>query len=444
MECGWGKVTISQVASIYIGGTPSRSVPEYWGGEIKWASARDVANCASRYIRDTQESISTLGLRNSAAKVLDKDTTLITARGTVGAICMLAESMAFNQTCYGLVAKQNTDPTYLYYALKASLSEIATISYGTVFNTITMSSFDVLKIPHPPLAEQRAIAHILGTLDDKIELNRQMNQTLEAMAQALFKSWFVDFEPVCAKAQGRDSGLPKHIDALFPESFEESDLGDIPAGWEIVSIEDLSKRVAMGPFGSSIKVSTFVQSGIPVISGQHLNHTMLEDNDYNFVSPEHAERLRNSNIFRGDIVFTHAGNIGQVAYIPDTSRYERYVISQRQFYMRCDLAKTSPLFIVYYFKSPEGQHMLLANTSSTGVPSIAQPVSYLKTIKLRVPTKPLIDEFDKLIHALHSRMSKNSEESKTLADIRDTLLPKLLSGEIRVKDTEKFIKEGIT
>ena len=130
----------------------------------------------------------------------------------------------------------------------------------------------------------------------------------------------------------------------------------------------------MGPFGSSIKVSTFVDKGIPIISGEHLNNTKLSDGKYNFITPEHAEKLKNANVYRGDVIFTHAGNIGQVAYIPETSKYNRYVISQRQFYIRCNSNKAIPEFVTYFFKSPEGQHKLLANTSQSGVPSIAQPV----------------------------------------------------------------------
>lgn len=376
--------------------------------------------------------------------VRDNDALLSTVRPNLEhyAYVKKAKPNTIASTGFAVISPKNIEPRYLYYYITtkpftAYLSQIAA-SHTSAYPAFNPEVIENAELLLPPESEQRAIAHILGTLDDKIDLNRQINETLESIAQTLFKSWFVNFDPVRAKALGRDSGLPKHLDALFPDSFEESDLGEIPARWKISSIADLSERVAMGPFGSSIKVSTFVERGIPVISGQHLSHTMLEDNDYNFVSPEHAERLRNSNVFRGDIVFTHAGNIGQVAYIPDTSCYERYVISQRQFYMRCDLTKTSPLFIVYYFKSPVGQHRLLANTSSTGVPSIAQPVSYLKTIRLRVPTKPLLDEFDRLILALHQRMSNNNAESKTFADIRDSLLPKLISGKLRV-DPQRII-----
>jgi len=121
----------------------------------------------------------------------------------------------------------------------------------------------------------------------------------------------------------------------------------------------------MGPFGASIKVETFVPEGVPIISGQHLHGFILEDNTFNFITREHASSLNNAVVQRGDIVFTHAGNIGQAAFIPKTSRYERYVISQRQFYMRCDLSQVTPTFVSLYFNSPEGRHRLLANTSSS-------------------------------------------------------------------------------
>ena len=290
-----------------------------------------------------------------------------------------------------------------------------------------------MRITLPPPEEQRAIASVLGVLDDKIELNRWMNETLEALAQSLFKAWFIDFDPVranaaCLPALGSDPATAR----LFPDRFQDSAFGQIPKGWSVRTIEEVSERVAMGPFGSSIKVDTFVPDGVPVVSGQHLHGFMLEDNTFNFIAEEHAQRLRNAMVQRGDVVFTHAGNIGQVAFIPENSRYSRYIISQRQFFMRCDLSKVTPSFIALYFRSPEGQHRLLANTSSSGVPSIARPVTYLRSIRLTVPSKPVLDAFESLVRPILLQFRRNEEESRTLASLRDALLPKLLSGELRV------------
>ena len=210
-----------------------------------------------------------------------------------------------------------------------------------------------------------------------------------------------------------ESNLPFRVDLFVwddvPESFrqrieadraplvgQEAGDGRVAAtksesDWSLVPVEQLAEKVAMGPFGSSIKVATFVPDGVPIISGQHLHGTRVDESPgFNFITQEHAQRLANANVRRGDVIFTHAGNIGQVAYIPETSRFERYVISQRQFYLRCDCSKAIPEYVARYFTSAEGQHQLLANTSQVGVPSIAQPVSYLRT--LRIPVPPLSEQ----------------------------------------------------
>ncbi len=170
----------------------------------------------------------------------------------------------------------------------------------------------------------------------------------------------------------------------------------------------------MGPFGSSIKVETFTDTGIPIISGKHLREAELTDSEFNFITEEHADSLKNANVQRGDVIFTHAGNIGQVAFIPNHSKYQRYVISQRQFYLRCDTSLILPEFVVYYFKSPEGQHKLLANANQVGVPSIARPSSYLKTIEVPVPSIEEQQIVVRNIKALDAKIRANRRINQTL------------------------------
>ena len=341
-------------------------------------------------------------------------------------------------TAFYLKPKVELDTRWAYYQLLTQ--DINGMDSGSAIPSTSREDFYGLPVDIPPLPEQRAIAHVLGTLDDKIELNRRMNETLEEMARALFKSWFVDFDPVRAKMDGRwrrgesHPGLPADLYDLFPDRLVPSELGEIPDGWGVKRIEDVAERVAMGPFGSSIKVSTFVDSGIPIISGQHLKGTLLEDGGYRFITETHAERLANSNVQRGDIVFTHAGTIGQVAYIPETSQYERYVVSQRQFYLRCDTSQISPLYVVHYFKTREGQHQLLANTSSTGVPSIARPVTHLRSIHLCVPSQALWRRFHDIARGFYQAVGQNTAERHALTAQRNVLLPKLVSGAITVGD----------
>lgn len=192
--------------------------------------------------------------------------------------------------------------------------------------------------------------------------------------------------------------------------------------WTTATIDDISKKVAMGPFGSSIKVSTFVPEGIPIISGQHLHGIRVNDSlGFNFISLEHAQRLSNANVQRGDVIFTHAGNIGQVAYIPEQSKFDRYIISQRQFYMRCDRSKAIPEFVALYFKSPEGQHQLLANAAQVGVPSIAQPVTYLRTIEIPLPPLPEQLAIANILGTLDDKIELNRQMNAALEEMARAL-----------------------
>ena len=241
-----------------------------------------------------------------------------------------------------------------------------------------------------------------------------------------------------------ESNLPFRVDLFVwddvPESFrqrieadraplvgQEAGDGRVAAtksesDWSLVPVEQLAEKVAMGPFGSSIKVATFVPDGVPIISGQHLHGTRVDESPgFNFITQEHAQRLANANVRRGDVIFTHAGNIGQVAYIPETSRFERYVISQRQFYLRCDCSKAIPEYVARYFTSAEGQHQLLANTSQVGVPSIAQPVSYLRT--LRIPVPPLSEQraIAHILGTLDDKIELNRRMNATLEAVARAL-----------------------
>ena len=184
--------------------------------------------------------------------------------------------------------------------------------------------------------------------------------------------------------------------------------------WRTAQIEEIAEKVACGPFGSSIKVSTFVEKGVPVISGQHLHGTRLEDGEYNYITPEHAEKLSNAIVYPGDVVFTHAGNIGQAAFIPEHSQYNKYVLSQRQFYLRPNRSVVLPEFVAYYFHSPIGHHRLLANASQTGVPSIARPVSYLKSIKIPVPPLPEQRAIAHILGSLDDKIVLNRRMNQTL------------------------------
>jgi type I restriction enzyme, S subunit len=432
---------LSDVINLIGGGTPKRSISEYWNGEIPWLSVKDF-NHGGRYVEESDESITQLGLKKSSTKLLQPGMLIISARGTVGELAQLKSEMAFNQSCYGIDAKtQYLNNNYLYYLLKLKIRELRAIAHGSVFDTITRDTFENIEVEIPKKNEQKAIVHILGSLDDKIEINQKMNQTLEEIAKAIFKSWFVNFDPVRAKAEGRSTGLPPEISDLFPDELVESEIGEIPKGWESKRVEEICEKIAMGPFGSNIKVSTFVDEGVPIISGHHLHNLLLKEGNHKFITEDHAEKLKNSLVRSGDVVFTHAGTVGQVSLIPKKCDYSRYVISQRQFYAR-PVGPEYGAFLNFFFHTAIGQHKLLSNVSGSGVPSIARPSSHLKAIELTIPDEVLVHKFDQTVGPMIDRMVLISEENETLSELRDTLLPKLISGELRIPDVEKFLEEA--
>lgn len=305
MAFDWKYVPIIDYIELIGGGTPKTSVTEYWNGDIPWLSVKDFNN-DYRYVYTTEKHITEAGLNNSSTKLLQRDDIIISARGTVGEIAMIPFPMAFNQSCYGIRARSGMNSNFLYYLLKNSIRQLKRITHGSVFDTITRDTFANLIVGIPNEDTQKALASILVAIDDKIELNNEINDNLLEQMQLLYQNLL--------------------------------DSCKCP----LIRLEEVSQKIAMGPFGSNIKVSTFVPEGVPIISGNHLRSVFLDELSYNYITEEHAQRLKNSMVYPRDIVFTHAGNIGQAAMIPEGCDYPYYMISQRQFYMRCNENKIIP------------------------------------------------------------------------------------------------------
>ena len=189
--------------------------------------------------------------------------------------------------------------------------------------------------------------------------------------------------------------------------------GDEMSEWRTVRIEDIAKKIAMGPFGSDIKTDNFVPFGIPVIRGINLSSGRFHPEGFVFLTEEKADKLANSNAFPGDIIFTHRGTLGQVGLIPDVP-FKRYIVSQSQMKMTCDLQFADPRFIYYYFKSSVGQHALLLNTSQTGVPAISRPVTSLKSIELSLPPLPFQHAIAHILGSLDDKIELNRRMNETL------------------------------
>jgi type I restriction enzyme S subunit len=297
----------------------------------------------------------------------------------------------------------------------------------------------------PPLPEQRAIAHILGTLDDKIELNRRMSQTLEAMARALFKSWFVDFEPVRAKMEGRWQrgqslpGLPAHLYDLFPDRLVDSELGPIPEGWKVGTLADHFDAVK----GVSYKGSSLSNSGVPL----HNLNSIYEGGGYKYEGIKfYAGEYSGRHIVRpGDVIVanTEQGHdrllIGYAAIVPRLFG-DHGIVSHHIYRLRPKPDGLLPsTYLCHLLNSPQMHDIVSGYANGTTVNML--PIDAVQKLKIVCPPPEVVAAFDALATNVEHRREEIVAESRTLAALRDALLPKLIRGEIRVKDAEQFLKE---
>ena len=194
----------------------------------------------------------------------------------------------------------------------------------------------------------------------------------------------------------------------------KNDWGRLGMSYETYRVTDLIDEIAMGPFGSNIKVSCFVDSGVPVLNGSNLEGFSLSEKAFRFVTKEKADSLNKANAHRGDIVITHRGTLGQIVFIPQDSRYDRYVISQSQFRVRCN-DKVLPEYLVYYFHTPIGQHKLLSNASQVGVPALARPSSTFQQIEVELPELSIQKRVVEIITTIQKKIENNQELNDNLA-----------------------------
>ena len=282
--------------------------------------------------------------------------------------------------------------------------------------------------------EQRAIAHILGTLDDKIELNRRMNATLEAMARALFRSWFVDFDPVRAKMEGRDTGLPKEIADLFPDRLVNSELGEIPRGWGIGSLSEHFEAVK----GVSYKGSGLGRGGMPLHNLNSVNKRggyRCEGIKYYY--GDYADR---HVVYPGDVVVanTDLGRenllIGYSAIVPRLFGVFG-IVSHHLYRVRArSSGRLSAVFLYRLLNSPHMHNVVAGYANGTTVTML--PIEALQMPAVVEPPRTLLEAFDALALDLEHRRERTVAESQTLAAFRDALLPKLVSGELRATGLE--------
>jgi type I restriction enzyme S subunit len=442
----WTMRPLKDCAVWYSGGTPKRATPEYWDGTIPWISARSLTEF---YISDSDERVTKSGASNGT-RLVPENSILLIVRGmslkSEFRMGITTRPVTFNQDLKALVPVDDVQPKYLAYAIKARTHEILGLvgeaGHGT--GVLPTDRIQSLEIPLPPIHEQRAIAHILGTLDDKIELNRRMNETLEEMARALFKSWFVDIDPVHAKAAGRQpTGMDAATAALFPSELEDSELGPIPRGWRATTLGQEADRcggvIQTGPFGSQLHASDYVAMGVPVVMPKDISRRRVSTASIARIRDEDAERLAKHRIQSGDLVYSRRGDVERHALIG--SREVGWLCGTGCLLVRLGPKWPSPVFTSMALDRPELRAWISQHAIGATMPNLNTGI--LSAVPLVVPPDELLAAFAREVNPLEHLAVNRDAQSAILATTRNALLPKLLSGEISVESVERTVEATV-
>ena len=398
----------TDIANLIGGGTPKTTEASYWDGNIPWLSVKDFCG-DQKYVYTTEKSITEKGLNNSSTKLLEKDDIIISARGTVGEMAMIPFEMAFNQSCFGIRAKKDKVlPDYLYYFTKTKVRELKQSAHGSVFDTITRETFESLTCKLPCLTEQKNIVSILSCLDSKIDLNRRINDNLEQQAQTLFKSWLVDFDPF---KNGK---------------FVESEMGMIPEGWKVISLQEYCQEITRG------NIPTYVEKSNRPILNQKVNKGVSLEKQYYKYNSENVEVSISKMAHYGDVLLNSLGQgtLGRVHLYKE--KLGNVIIDQFVTILRTNLFVKSA-YLSYTLNRPEYQTIIEGNvTGSTGMWVLT--INNVRNIKIIVPKESCFLELAPIINSIYQAISNNTAEMEQLCTLRDCILPHLMSGELKIND----------
>ena len=403
------KYKLSEVMELIGGGTPKTGKPEYWNGDIPWISVKDFNNDL-RYVYKTEKTITKLGFEKSSTKLLQRGDVIISARGTVGEIATVPFSMAFNQSCYGLRARTGiVTSDYLYYLIKYNVLVLKKNTHGSVFDTITRNTFDNIEVELPSIEIQEKIASILSDYDEKIELNNVINNNLEEQAQALFKAWFVDYEP-------------------FGYS--------MPSDWEIVTLDTIADFQNGYAFKSKELLNEPAKDTYQVFKQGHINRGggFLPDNTKSWYPKSSAANLSKFVLKKGDILMAMTDMKDNVAILGNTAIMpvdDEFILNQRVGHLRAKGYKGITYPYIYLLTNSKDFLTDLRSRANSGVQVNLSSVA-IKSSKTVVATEDINIRFSAIVIPIFEQIIQNQLENQHLSILRDTLLPKLMSGELDV------------
>jgi type I restriction enzyme S subunit len=399
---GWAETTLEEVSSrMTSGGTPSTKRDDYYGGNIPWIRTQEVV---FNFIQDTAIKISELGLKNSSAKYIPENTVIIDMYGnSAGRVALTKIKATTNQACCNIVSDPNKSiPHFLFYNILGRYKEIEGKANGAAQQNLSVGVLKELDIVLPPLSEQKTIANILTAFDDKIDLLQQQNTTLETIAQTIFKEWF-------GKYQLED---------------------ELPDGWAVLRLKEITEKISKGttPTRNDIEGK---ENTVFFLKVKDISNNGLISKDNLTLIPEdvHLNQLKRSILETNDLLFSIAGTIGRVSIL--NTDLNNCNCNQAIAFIRLEDKTEFLEYVHLWIKSNEVQ-MEINSSIVQGVQANVS-LTVLGNLEIIIPSKPKMLEWKKVIKPIYSKLELNNSQIQSLSKTRDTLLPKLMSGQLRVK-----------
>lgn len=402
----WKEVTLGELGTIVGGATPSTKNPSFYDGNIPWLTPKDLSVNSNMYILRGARNITEVGFKSCSCKMLPKGSVLFSSRAPIGYVAIAANDMCTNQGFKSVIPNEETDSEFLYYLLKYNKNYIASQGSGTTFAEVSGKTMKDIEVVVPKEKEcQHRIASILSSLDRKIELNNKINADLEEMAQAIFKNWFVDFEPF------KDG------------KFVDSELGMIPEGWKVGCLGDMG-NIVCGKTPSKAN-SNYYGGDIPFIKIPDMHGNVFVENSEDRLTEEGSLSQIKKLIPPYSLMVSCIATVGLVSINTKPSHTNQQINT---------VIPHNKSALFYLYQHIKNNEEFLKNMGRGGTTTLNVNTKSFSNIRLLIPSEIALDQFHGIVEGLFKKIELNMHESRTLSLLRDTLLPRLMSGELEVPE----------
>jgi type I restriction enzyme S subunit len=416
----WPVYPLSDVADrIESGGTPSRAVPAYWGGEIPWVTPGELTNLGEKYLNQTRESISVQGLSGSGASLLPRDSLLVTTRATLGSVVLAGCALSTNQGFKCVIFHRSVDPSFYFHLFKLLVPELARRSSGTTFLEISGKQFGQIPVPVPPLTEQRRIAAILDTVDQAIRSTVRLIAKLEQVKQGLLLDLLT---------RGIDEF--GHLRNPNPHQFRDSACGQIPTAWRVSSLGELVDPRRPIVYGILMPGKAW-EGGVPVVKVKDISNEIIQEDDLLLISPRIDAAYSRSRLQPGDLLFTIRGTVGRMAFV-QTSLADANITQDTA---RIAITHANKRFVWYYLRMPVPIHFIELHTLGQAVRGIN--LQDVRRIPIALPPRVEQEPLTRPLVLADDRIRCERDRLVVLRATRQGLMEDLLTGRVRVNVGEE-------